>query len=60
MIKKTQTKVPTKEEKQIIKDFVDIVRYKRGFSKWWQNYIDNKVLELLGSIPEKKIKKWVQ
>ena len=52
------TEKPTKKEKKILEDFMWLIRMKkRGFTKWWVNRIDNIILESLGMVEEKKIKK---
>lgn len=46
---------PTEEEKKTISEFKRIICYKRRYSKWWQNHLDNVLLDLLGQINPKKI-----
>jgi hypothetical protein len=51
---------PTKEEKEIIKQFSHICRYKRQYNKWWQNEIENIILSLIDMVDEIKLKKYIK
>lgn len=54
-----KTRNLNKSEKFIIRQCQDIVRYKRFFKKYSQSMIDNKILDLLNFVENKKLLKYI-
>ena len=51
------TRKLNKEEIEVVNKFKDMVRMKRGlYTSYYQNFLDNIIIDLLAQLSEKKIK----